>query len=389
MTGDKMASEIVLPRLGWNMEEGIFLGWLKRDGETVKAGEPLFSIEGDKAAQEIESLDGGVLRIAAGAPKVGDTVAVGAVLGHIVGDGRSEKATVDTKTPDSVPPKLIEQPKTLIQTVTEATTPTERKAVTPRARRAALEREIELGTLTGTGRSGRIRESDVLAVSALRPVTSLRQAIARNMVRSRETTVPVTLTTTADATNLVALREQFKTRSGAVVPSFTDLFVKLAATALKAFPAMNSRWRDGQVEPLSDIHIGFAVATDAGLFVPVIRDVSSLDIHAIATRSRTLVEQARSRTLKTEEMQGGTFTVTNLGAFGIDAFTPVINYPECAILGLGAIRKVPMVVEDRVEIRSVITLSLTFDHRIVDGAPAAKFLQSIARLAEVAQYTSL
>lgn len=379
-----MASEITLPRLGWNMEEGIFLGWLKRDGETVKAGEPLFSIEGDKAAQEIESLDSGVLRIAVGAPKVGDTVAVGAVLGHIVGDGPVGKVTVETKAADSASPIPIAEPTMSSPMVAEPISLSERRAVTPRARRVAHERDIDLRTLNGTGRGGRIRENDVLAASAPRPVASLRQAIARNMVRSRESTVPVTLTTTADATGLVALREQFKARPGAVVPSFTDLFVKLASTALKTHPAMNSRWRDGQVELLSDIHVGFAVDSDAGLVVPVIRDVPSLGIHEIAMRSRHLVEQARSRTLKSEEMQGGTFTVTNLGAFGIDAFTPVINFPECAILGLGAIRKVPMVAGDRIEIRAAIALSLTFDHRIVDGAPAAHFLQAIVKSVEIA-----
>jgi pyruvate dehydrogenase E2 component (dihydrolipoamide acetyltransferase) len=381
-------TEITLPRLGWSMDEGTFLGWLKRDGDAVTAGEPLFTIEGDKAAQEIESLDGGILRIAPNGPKEGDTVAVGVVLGHILGAGETANPSGETNSPVAARSIPIERPSAPAPVVAEAVEHSERQAVTPRARRAALDRGIDLDALTGTGRGGRIRESDVIAANAPRPVPSLRQAIARNMVRSRESTVPVTLTTTADATNLVALRERFKTRTGTVVPSFTDLFVKLAATALKAHPSLNSRWRDGQVELLSDIHIGFAVDTDAGLVVPVVRDVPSLGIPEIATRSRTLVEQARSRTLKAEDMQGGTFTVTNLGAFGIEAFTPVINFPECAILGLGAIRRVPIVVEDRIEIRSAIALSLTFDHRIVDGAPAARFLQFLARHAEDAQYTS-
>ncbi len=373
-------SEIVLPRLGWTMDEGTFLGWLKRDGEAVKAGEPLFAIEGDKSAQEIESIAAGVLRISPTCPKIGDTVAVGALLGHILAEGAALSPA--TQTHATEPAAVVKEVRSFADPLPSKLERSDRQAVTPRARRAARERGIDLDQVAGTGRNGRIRERD-LPTSI--PSLSARQAIARNMLRSRELTAPVTLTTTADATNLVNLREQFKALangSDAVVPSFTDFFIKLAAIALKAHPQLNSIWKDGRVETLPDIHIGFAIDTEDALLVPVIRDVSMIGIRAIAARSRELVRLARAKSLPPDAMRGGTFTVTNLGAFGIDAFTPIINWPECAILGIGAIRQVPAIVDGQIVIRSAVALSLTFDHRIVDGAPAARFLQAICKGAE-------
>lgn len=376
-------SEIVLPRLGWTMDEGIFLGWLKRDGEAVKAGEPLFTIEGDKSAQEIESIAAGVLRISPTCPKIGDTVAVGALLGHILVEGGARPAEpIATPIQVAEPVATVKEVRSIADPVPTKLERPDRQVVTPRARRAAQERGIDLDQVAGTGRDGRIRERD-LPTSI--PASSARQAIARNMLRSRELTAPVTLTTTVDATNLVNLREQFKYLAGspdAVVPSFTDLFIKLSAIALKAHPQLNSIWKDGRVETLPEIHIGFAVDTEDALLVPVIRDVPALGVRAIATRSRELVRQARAKSLPADAMRGGTFTVTNLGAYGIDAFTPIINWPECAILGIGAIRQVPAVVGGQIVIRSAVALSLTFDHRIVDGAPAARFLQSLCKAAE-------
>ncbi len=369
-------SEITLPRLGWSMDEGTFLGWLKRDGDAVIAGEPLFTIEGDKSAQEIEAIDSGTLRIAPNGPKVGDTVAVGAVLGHLAKAGDSAAVAA----PAMPAPVAAVPPPTPI--VSPAPTDSERVVASPRARRIARERGFDLERLAGTGRGGRIRERDL-------PTGPSRQAIARNMMRSRELTAPVTLTTTADATRLAELRAGIKADGGAVLPGYTDLFVKLAAIALGEHPNLNAVWNDGRIEPKREIHIGFAVDAFDALLVPVIRDAPTLSVNEIAIRSKELANQARAGTLPVDAMRGGTFTVTNLGAFGIDAFTPIIHWPECAILGLGAVREVPAVVEGTIAIRKRIALSLTFDHRIVDGAPAARFLQRIVQLAEDAQYTSL
>jgi len=343
-----MSIEIIIPRLGWNMEEGIFHGWLKSDGAEVRIGEPLFQLEGDKSVQDVESTDAGVLRIAANAPKVGDTVTVGMMIGHLM--------TADI--------------------------PVASKVVTPRARRVAEERGIDPTNIQGTGKNGRVRERDILAVAPIvqktapAPTPNIRKTIANRMVQSHQTTAPVTLTTTVDATNLVNLREQFRT-TGGTIPSYTDFIVKLTAIALQAHSALNSRWEDDSIVTPNEFNIGIAVDTEAGLLVPVVRNVDRVSLRELATQSKSLIEKARERKLSAEEMSGGTFTVTNLGAFGIEAFTPIINLPECAILGIGAIQTLPAVVNGAIVVREKLTLSLTFDHRIVDGAPAAKFLAQV------------
>jgi pyruvate dehydrogenase E2 component (dihydrolipoamide acetyltransferase) len=242
--------------------------------------------------------------------------------------------------------------------------------------------------LDGTGKTGRVRERDVRGAGgtfergdSLVPITPIRRTIAARMLESHRTTVPVTLTTTSDATNLVRLRSQVKA-AGGPVPSYTDFIVKLAAGALGKHPLLAGRWTDEGIRLPQAIHIGIAVDADAGLLVPVVRDVPSLDLRQLATATRELIDRARDGRLATADMQGACFTVTNLGAYGIDAFTPVINPPECAVLGIGRIARRPAVVGDAVAPRDQVTLSLTFDHRVVDGAPAARFLQAIAQAVE-------
>ena len=379
-------TEIVLPRLGWTMEAGVFMGWLKRDGESVKAGEPIFSVEGDKSVQEIEALAGGTVRIAADGPGEGDTIPVGAVLGHIepVDCGGKfpnlpevERIKAVSVGRDSIPAdRPIEPVADLVESHTQA--------ITPRARKAARERGVDVEGIVGTGRNGRIRERDIPHPRQPQRVGPHRKTIAERMLHSHRTTAPVTLTSIIDATNLVNLRHQFKviTSGGVSVPGFNDIFVKLTSLALQMHPEMNVRWHDDGIVAIPEIHIGLAVDTPAGLHVPVIRDVPSLTLRQLAVRTKSLVEKAQSRTLAPDEMRGGTFTITNLGAFGIDAFTPIINWPECAILGIGEIRKQPVVVDDRIVARHAVTLSLTFDHRLVDGAPAARFLKTLRTAVE-------
>lgn len=343
-------AEIIIPRLGWSMEQGAFLGWLKADGDAVRAGEPLFTLEGDKAAQEVEAVADGVLRIAPDGPRVGDVVPVGAVIGHLEGAARR------------------------------------RVVVTPRARRAAKERGVDVSRLVGTGRGGRVRERDVLAVGPApegqpRPhkkATNVRRAIAERVMRSLHEAAPCTLTTSADATNLLNLRRQFMDAAQEPVPGITELIVKLSALALRAHPGMNSRWEDGVVL-LDNVHVGIAVDTEAGLLVPVLRHVDTVPLRELCRQARQLVDKARGGTLSATEMEGGTFTVSNLGALGVDAFTPVLNGPQAAILGVGRIEKRPVVSEGQIVPRDQMTLSLTFDHRIADGAPAARFLQAVRK----------
>jgi pyruvate dehydrogenase E2 component (dihydrolipoamide acetyltransferase) len=201
------------------------------------------------------------------------------------------------------------------------------------------------------------------------------------MLAGRQQTVPVTLTTRADATNLVNLREQFKSVGGQLsIPSYQDIIIKLVAEVLKRHPLLAGRWEeDGIVTPAdTEMNLGMAVDTEQGLLVPVIRNVLGLSVAELSDQSRQLISRARSGQLSAAEMQGSVFTITNLGAFGIEAFTPIINFPESAILGLGAIRFEAIVLDGgQIVARHQLTLSLTFDHRLVDGAPAARFLNEV------------
>jgi pyruvate dehydrogenase E2 component (dihydrolipoamide acetyltransferase) len=410
-----MASEVTIPRLGWNMDEGIFVGWLKSDGERVAAGEPIFSLEGDKATQDVESLESGILRIPPDGPKDGEKIAVGTLIGYLVAPGEPAPFEADSKrvavnhrvepswegAAPAEPEKAVARP--------EPRPGGRKQRVSPRARRVASDLGIDTIGLKGSGMSGRILERDIRAAAAeARPavarssvaqrqaapsshgsreiaVTPIRRTIAERMVQSARTAAGVTLSTTVDATNLVNLRHQFKAVAGAgeaVSIAYTDIIVKLTALALEKHPHLNARWTGEKIVVSSDINIGIAVDTELGLLVPVIRDVPRMTLRQFAARSRELIDLARRGALSAAEMQGGTFTVTNLGPMGVEMFTPLINLPECAILGLGRIQK-QVVVDDRQFVtRDRMVLSLTFDHRIVDGAPAARFLQSLSLLLE-------
>jgi pyruvate dehydrogenase E2 component (dihydrolipoamide acetyltransferase) len=213
-----------------------------------------------------------------------------------------------------------------------------------------------------------------------------RRVIAQRMLESSQTTAPVTLTTEVDATELVTLREQLKQDNPGAqdIPTYTDLLAKICAHALVQHPALNARIEGGEIVTLAGVNVGIAVDTERGLLVPVVRAVESKSVRQIAAESRPLLERARAGKLPADEMRGGTFTITNLGMYEIDAFTPIINLPECAILGVGRIVAKPVVFGGAKEItvREMMFLSLTFDHRLVDGAPAARFLQRVKQLVE-------
>jgi pyruvate dehydrogenase E2 component (dihydrolipoamide acetyltransferase) len=404
-----MPIPVVVPRLGWTMEQGVFVEWLKRDGDTVRIGDPIFVLEGEKATQDIESTDAGVLKILSTGPRPGDTIDVGATVGYLLVDGEVWTGTPGaTPAPATAAPASPEVPATEVdedEPVIEsnAGAGTSKQKVTPRARRVAAELGVDLGEVEGTGAAGRIREADVRAAadesisipmiaSAPPPAaaelsaisaSNARRTIADRMLASAQQTAAVTLTTYVDATHLVALRKQFKAAAGSateVVPSLTDILVKLSAVALKMHPEVNSRWEDDRILTSDEVHIGIAVDTPQALLVPVLRSVTRLTLRQVAVRSRDLIERARGRKIAVAELQGGTFTVTNLGMFGVDAFTPLLNPPQAAILGVGRITREAAVVDEHIVPRDRLTLSLTFDHRIIDGAPAARFLDSLSKL---------
>ncbi len=388
------------------MEEGKFLAWLKQDGDTVKEGEPLFTLESDKAAQEVESTDSGILSIPPTAPQPGATVKVGQILGYLLAEGEPVPTTTYTAPADEAPkqtapvasapvretapsPGAPGNTVNAVNCVASAQQATGKATpASPRARRAAREFDVDLSTLQPTGTGGRIRERDVIAArekssmweDTMRelPITPMRRTIARRMVESLNSTAPVTMMCRCDATELVAFRAQLKNAGAEVVPGVTDILAKITGGALLAHPMLTARWDENRLLLPKQIHIGIAVETDTGLLVPVLRDVCTTTLTTLAGRSRQLFDAARAGRLGSAEMQGGCFTISNLGNFGIEGFTPIINHPETAILGVGAILREAVALEDgTVSSRLQMTLSLTFDHRIIDGAPAARFLQTL------------
>ena len=407
-----MPTAITLPRLGWSMEEGVFIEWLKRDGESVKSGDALFTIESDKAAQEVEAINAGTLHVPANGPQRGDKIKVGAAIGYLLADGETSEAVRG-----SITPAAAVEDQSARQTASESggkkqgkplpladVVATERKQgaplaspaapASPRARRAAREKGVSLEHVSPSGMSGRIRERDVLKVWNERSADSenwevietqsMRRTIAERMVRSLNSTAPVTIHRRCDAVELVNLRNQLKQAAeNAEGPSFNDILMKIVAGALRRHPMLAARWVSDQIEIPKALHIGFAVDSEHGLFVPVIRDVLQLSLREVTGASRLLIEAARAGELKQAQMQDGCFTMTSLGSFGVESFTPIINHPQTAILGVGAIRREAVAMEDgTLANRHQLTLSLTFDHRIVDGAPAARFLQNVCERIE-------
>ena len=266
--------------------------------------------------------------------------------------------------------------------------------ISPVAQRVAKQAGIALAELAARYPGVRITRADVEAVAAERaldpaperqPLSRIRQLTRDRMNQSARTAAPVTLTTEADATELHQMRRSLSADGGDIVPSYNDLLLKVVAAALTEQPALNASIDGDALLLHGDINIGLAVDTERGLLVPVIREADSLSLLEVAARSADLVARARSGKIAAEDLQGGTFTITNLGMYEIDAFTPIINLPQCAILGIGRIvpRQVVLDAEaQRLAIRQMMSLSLTFDHRAVDGAPAARFLQRVKQFVE-------
>ncbi len=380
-----MAEEIAMPRLGWTMEEGTLVEWLKTEGEQVETGEILFIVESDKALNEIETFSSGILCIPPGAPQPGDTVPVGTLLGYLLQTGEempTERASAsgDPASPIPVTATLHNQPTSAAKPPSTKGNPT----ISPRARRIANELNISWHHIKGSGQTGRIIERDIRAVTAQPPGSTghIRELIANRLWQSQNETAAVTLTTEADATGLVDLRAGFKASQGTDAPTYSHMIAKLTALALGEHPALNASWQNGAPHQYESVHLGLAVDTEGGLLVPVIRDADSKSLAQIATEARALALKARRHTLGPDALQGGTFTISNLGMYGIDAFTPIINLPQAAILGLGRIVEKPAVFQGQVVPRALMALSLTFDHRILDGGPAARFLDRVRTFIE-------
>jgi len=424
-----VAIEIVMPRLGWDMKAGTVVEWLKHDGDRVDAGEFLFLVESDKSTTEVEALDSGTLHIPDQALHLGEELPVGTLLAYLLEDGErlpSAATTVDTPPPLSAAPAIMvaEERATVAVAGGEANADAvldrsrrrRHPVASPRAKRLAAELGIGWSALNGSSRSGRIVARDiqeafarvgtamsvpviasppisgatsgVAAASTAISLTPMRRVIGERMAQSAHAAAAVTLTTEADASALVRVRAELAealAKQSTPVPSYNDFFVRLVAVALREFPDLNATLTDAGIVRHEAIHVGLAVDTERGLFVPVVRDAQARSVQSIAGESARLIAAVRAGKASQADLADGTFTITNLGMYEIDAFTPIINPPQCAILGLGRIVARPVVVDEdagTVGVRKMVALSLTFDHRLVDGGPAARFLQRIKQFVE-------
>jgi pyruvate dehydrogenase E2 component (dihydrolipoamide acetyltransferase) len=409
-------AEVAMPRLSDSMEEGTILKWLKSDGDEVSRGDELVEIETDKANMTYEADLEGVLKIVA---QEGDTLPVGQTIAQIGGDGGGgdrEQPAEEPQEPADEEVERVKQPEPVATEEKEAEPEPEseengRVKASPIARRMAKELGVELATLQGSGPGGRIVKSDVEAASkdgeepaaeeekpreAPAPVaagdagsgrgaittedlTRLQQTIARRMAESKATAPDFVITCEVDMDAAVEFRKQLKAAAGedGVAPSFNDFVVKASALALKEFPRANGAYRDGKFELYSRINVGVAVAGQDALIVPTVFDADSKSLGQIARDARELAERVRAGKITPPELSSGTFSVSNLGMFGIKRFTAVINPPQAAILAVGEMTPRPVVRDGEITVRPILELTLSCDHRILYGADAAQFLGRI------------
>ena len=386
-----MATEIVLPQWGMEMQEGTVVKWLKEEGDPVREGEPLVEIETAKLTSELESTASGIL-VHILVP-IGETVLVRAPLAIVAAPGES------VPRPGRAAPRPAPDTATPSAAGAVATTDRPTVQVTPVARRLAKQHGIDLNAMQGTGPGGRITDADVrrviegqpstaptsaVPVAEVVPLTGVRGAIAQRMLQSVQSTAAVTLTTEADVTELGRFQRDLvaEWRPHRLRPLALEFLVKAVAHALKDHPRLNAILVDNEIRVLSEVNVGVAVALPDGLVVPIIREADQKSLLEVAQAVREVANKSREGNLAPEETMGGTFTITDLGALDVDAFTPIINPPQVAILGVGRTVEKPAVRNGEVAVRLMMYLSLTFDHRALDGAPAGKFLRAVKRYLE-------
>ncbi|MDM5318908.1 dihydrolipoamide acetyltransferase family protein [Bacillus altitudinis] len=364
-----MAVEVVMPKLGMSMKEGTVSVWNKEVGETVNKGESIASINSEKIEMEIESpAEGTILDIKV--PE-GEGVPPGTVICYI-GEGNEQVKEKKARDNQSKPKK-------------------ERKKISPVARKMANSANLDIDTLVGTGPGGRITKEDVLHALPEReekkqnetehqPINMMRKTIASRMMESLQTSAQLTITMKADVTKLTNLQQQLNETAIARYDTkltITDFVAKAVILSLLEHPAMNSQYHNGVVETFENVHLGIAAALDNGLAVPVIQHAERLTLIELAKSIKLYGQKAREGKLLHDEIKGSTFTLTNLGAYGVEHFTPILNPPEAGILGVGTMYDTPVYREDELCKGTILPLSLTFDHRVLDGAPASAFLSTI------------
>jgi pyruvate dehydrogenase E2 component (dihydrolipoamide acetyltransferase) len=406
-----MAAEVIMPKVDMVMDTGTFVEWLKNEGDHIQKGEPLFVILTDKANIEIEAPASGVLAGLRARPN--DVIPVTEVIAYILEPGESLPSEAGTPTaavaaaeaPTSAPPP---EPVTAEATPAEHETADGKVRATPAARRLAAELKIDLAWVSGSGTRGRIHKNDVLAFAEQRQpaveaqpgvtfpaleiplpdarrrqvvsLTGPRKIIADRMAYSAFTSPHITLSLRVDMSEAARLRERvqdpLQQKTGQRL-SFTAIVARAVASVLPRYPYLNASLQDDKAILWDDIHIGIATSLEDYLIVPVIREAQTKSLEQMVTLLGEMVERAHARRLTPAEMSGSTFTISNLGMFGIESFTAIINPPESAILAVGKIVDTPVGSEEGVVLRPTMNLTLSADHRIVDGAAAARFLAEL------------
>ena len=380
-----MVQKIILPKQGLQMETGLLVRWLKAPGDAVAVGEAVAEMETDKVTAEIESpADGVLLKIL---HDEGATVPVGEMIAWL-GNSMDEVSLIPAGAVH-VEPASVAEVSVELKTAAPAAAvrPSDGRIFSsPRARLRAEERGVALDRVAASGPDGLIIERDVplsatpvaaSGTSAGRPVAfdRTRRYIADKMLESLREKAQVTHTMHLDMTSMITKREEYKARG--IKVSYNDLMVKACAAALRVHPQLNRTVVGGQMIEHTDVHIGVAVAVDGGLMVPVIRNAHWINTEAVAAESIRLIEAVRKKMLTAQDTEGGTFTISNLGMYEIDEFQAVINPPQSAILAVGRIAERVAVIGGMIAIRPMCTVTLTYDHCVVDGAPAAQFMQTL------------
>ena len=405
-----MAYEVLMPQLGLTMEEGTVSQWVKHEGDPVKTGDVLLEITTDKLTNEVTSEhDGVLLKIVA---QEGEDVPVKGLLCYV---GQAGESVGDA--PAAAPAAAAPAAAPAAPAAAPAAVPVAagaRLRVSPLARKTAAKLGVDLSKLTGSGPSGRIRQQDVLAAAnaaqaaapapaaaaapATRPaakgglelmegdtvvkLAGMRKVVAQRMLQSHTEIPPVTQNTKVDVTELMKFRKMLLAETGSKY-SVNDLILKATAKCLRAHPEVLVSLDGDQIIQRAHVNLGMAVALDAGLIVPVIRDADRLGLDALSAAAKDLASRAKSNKLTPDEYKGSTFSVSNLGMFGIETFTPIVNQPDAAILGVCAVED-ELVMDDQggISKHQVMRLSFTYDHRLIDGAVAAKFVMALRDLLE-------
>ncbi len=391
-----MATRVIMPAFGATQTTGVLLKWFKREGETVAKGEALMEVETDKSTVEVAANATGVLLGRRAAE--GDTIPVGQIIALIgaAGEKLDETSWGPNRTePTTANPSVAMTDSTVHRPVAQPVSASPgHPLASPAARRIARQNSLDIGAIRGSGPGGAVLTRDLQSPGngssdgSLMPLNAMRRITGARMSASKQSAPHFYISVDIDMSAVTKLRKAAKERGDEVVPSINDFILQACARALKDFPSMNSSFTERGIQQHADINIGIAVALDEGLVVPVIRNADQLDLMELAKQSRELADKAQNKKLSPLDYEGGTFTISNLGMLGVDSFIAIINPPQAAILAAGRVGPRVIAEDDAMAIREMMTITLSADHRVADGAVGARFLQSIKKYLETGSRTA-